>query len=254
MRTPEPIRNSEGNWLTHASGNYEVPKQRVCTLLRWVKGRSVEKNPRPAHLQAVGRAIGLLHRHAMSWKPPAGFTRRHWDWEGLYGHGSGFMVPGERVRSSIPAPYREGFDRTTLRVREVMEELGRGRGAYGLIHADIALGANVLFHSGRARPIDFDDCGFGYWVFDLAVPIAHYTSDYQDFSPMAKESLFKGYEEVQALPKRVEEHLDLFVAARYAQEMAWAQAGVLDESVNTEDSMAWLDRAGKDLKRHLDSI
>ena len=249
IEVPEPVRNVEGDWLTCTKGDYVVPRQRNCTLLRWVEGRMVKTGFRSAHFEAIGRMIGMLHRHAMSWKPPKGFVRRHWDWEGLYGDGSGFNVPGVDVRSSIPASYKDNFDCVTKRVQEVLEQLGKRRKVYGLIHADISVGANVLFHSGKSRPIDFDDCGYGYWIFDIAVPLAHYASDFHDTSPAIREALLNGYKEVQDLPVFIEDYLDLFIAARYAQEMAWAQAGVIANPANAGGSRDWLKRAGHDLKR-----
>ena len=51
-----------------------------------------------------------------------------------------------------------------------MQRLGQGPNVFGLIHADAHLD-NVLFDGQQARLIDFDDCGFGYRIYDVAVAL-----------------------------------------------------------------------------------
>lgn len=54
--------------------------------------------------------------------------------------------------------------------RAAMDMLGERSATFGLIHADLHLD-NVLFAGGEARPIDFDDCGLGHWLYDIAVTL-----------------------------------------------------------------------------------
>lgn len=248
---PEPLRNLEDQWVSTVKGDYDIPQQRNCTLLRWVHGRMINKGIRPKHFKAMGRVMGKMHKQAQDWKPPKGFTRRSWDWEGLYGDGAGFDPPAQKVRETIPKSHQNTFVKVTDKVQEAINDLGKGRKVYGLIHADIAIDANILFHKDEARPIDFDDSGFGYWIFDLAVPLAHYISDFKDTSPIMRNALLEGFQESHYLSEVQLEYLDLFIAARYAQEMVWAQAGALHNPCNTDEAMEWLNRAARDLKHHL---
>jgi Ser/Thr protein kinase RdoA (MazF antagonist) len=254
IEVPQPIRNLDGHWVTATEEDQTAMRPRNCTLLRWVNGRNITKGIVPKHFKAIGRTLAAMHKQAQSWKPPKGFTRRHWDWDGLYGDGAGFDPPAQKVRDSIPKQHQHDFVRITEKVRELIVDVGKGRRVYGLIHADIALDANVLFHEGRARPIDFDDSGFGYWAFDIAVPLAHYTSDFQDTSPKMRNALMDGYEEIQPFPESQREYIDLFIAARYAQEMIWAQAGTVHNPCSADEANVWLNRAAADLKRHLKTL
>ena len=63
-----------------------------------------------------------------------------------------------------------GFDRVAARMRRVMMQLGDSADKVGLIHADLHLD-NALFWRDNVRVIDFDDCGFGYWLYDIAVAL-----------------------------------------------------------------------------------
>jgi len=49
--------------------------------------------------------------------------------------------------------------------------LAEETGAFGLIHGDLHH-ENFLFHRGEARAIDFDDCGWGFHLYDLAVTLS----------------------------------------------------------------------------------
>ncbi|UCE11684.1 MAG: phosphotransferase [Candidatus Thorarchaeota archaeon] len=254
IEVPQPIRNLDGHWVTATEEENASLRPRNCTLLRWINGRNITKGITPIHFKAIGRTLAAMHKQAQTWKPPRRFTRRHWDWEGLYGDGAGFDPPAQKVRETIPKQHQPDFVRIIERIQDLIDEIGKGRKVYGLIHADIALDANVLFHKGRARPIDFDDSGYGYWAFDIAVPLAHYISDFKDTSPRMKKALLEGYEEIQAFPESQLEYIELFIAARYAQEMVWAQAGALHYPGSADQSNEWLNRAATDLKRHLKTL
>ena len=49
-------------------------------------------------------------------------------------------------------------------------KLAQTPGSFGLIHSDLHC-ENFLFHNGVVRAIDFDDCGWGFHLYDLAVTL-----------------------------------------------------------------------------------
>jgi len=78
-----------------------------------------------------------------------------------------------------------------------MSHLGEGADTVGLIHADMHLG-NALFWRGEVKVIDFDDCGFGYWLYDIAVSLweLRHRNDYGHF----RSALIDGYTRRRPLP------------------------------------------------------
>ena len=105
-----------------------------------------------------------------------------------------------------------------------MSELGQGPDVYGLIHADLGLDANVLFWKGEPRAIDFDDSGFGYWVYDLAVALEHCREDAA--FPQFRAALLDGYAEMRSLSEDQLKHVELFMAALDVYWSLWATGGV----------------------------
>ena len=251
---PKPVRNLEGGWLTVADGNYEVPQKRNCTLIGWTEGRLLNKNLRPKHFRSLGRVVGRMHEQSRSWKRPKGFVRPHWDWDGLFGDGFSYGVPAADAREAIPKAHQNAFNEVLNRVRETSEQMGKGKNVYGLIHADLGLGDNVVFHAGEARPFDFDDCGFGYWVFDFGVALAQYFIDTNDTSKTMREAMLAGYEEIADLEGIGIEYLDLFMAARIAQLMFFYQASALADPRHMEEAKREINDHAKYLKRVLKEL
>jgi len=246
LAVPEPVRTLDGA-LSVEIGIAGVPQRRRCSLLRWMKGQMLTRGLGPGHLSAVGRLMAGLHQHAAHWQRPAAFARPRYDWEGLFGDNSFVQAPASEVWSRLPRAYYEPFETVTNQLRQVMDEWGQGPDAFGLIHADLATGANVLFWSGEARAIDFDDCALGYWMFDVGVALADWRQE--AIYPQLRDALLDGYAEIRALPQEQLAHLDLFIAAWHAFEMYWATAGAIHFPGSRAAYEKWVERAAQDLVR-----
>jgi len=248
---PEPVPSTTGELLTEAAAP-GVPEPRCCSLFRWMRGRKVREQFRPDHFYALGQLMAHLHAHAARWSLPPGFTRRRWDWEGLFGDDAGFNLAAAEVWALLPEPYAGRFRAVADRTRQVMDELGQGPDAFGLIHADLLLGdeGNVLFAGGEARPIDFDDCGLGYWVYDLAASLAHWQR--AKSWPHVRDALLAGYARVRPFPAGQLAHLDLFMAARHVSEILWATDIAQVNPGFRAELPAWRDWADSHIQHFLD--
>jgi Ser/Thr protein kinase RdoA (MazF antagonist) len=103
-----------------------------------------------------------------------------------------------------------------------MDAWGTGPDVFGLIHADLGVDANVLFRHGEARAIDFDDSGFGYWIYDLAIALEHCWEDPR--LPEYRDALLNGYSKIRPLPENQLQHLQLFLMAFHVYWSLWAKA------------------------------
>ena len=238
LPVPQPIPTIEGA-LSVEVNIHGMPRARQCSLLRWVKGRMVKKLVRPWHMKAIGRLMARLHNHASSWRPSDGFVRRHYDRNGLWGDDTGTNYTAGEVWPRIPRRCFEAFREVTTRVERVMDDWRKGPNVYGLIHADLGTKANVLFHEGEARAIDFDDAGFGYWMYDLAMPLSDWEGE--DVWPAFRDALFEGYKEMRSIPEEQLEQLEMFQAAIRAMEIFWGTASVM----RRPDSTYWVERREK---------
>jgi Ser/Thr protein kinase RdoA (MazF antagonist) len=247
LPVPQPISTLEGELSVEVSVP-GVPGARQCSLLRWVKGRMVTKLVRPWHMKVIGRLIARLQDHASSWKPSTGFVRRHYDRNGFWGDDTGTGYTADEVWPRIPRRYFDAFREVTMRVEGVMEDWGKGPELYGLIHADLGTKANVMFHRGEARAIDFDDGGYGYWVYDLAVPMVDWEGEAEWTT--FRDAILEGYTEIRSIHEEQLEKLELFQAAFRAMEIFWGTACIM----HNPDSTYWKkrrDNAWNHIRRYL---
>jgi Ser/Thr protein kinase RdoA (MazF antagonist) len=222
LPVPEPITTLDGRWLPPV-GDSAVPGTRNCSLLRWVKGRSAANCFGLHHFRAQGRLMARLHNFSAQWRPPAGLRKRKFDWDGLFQNDVGSGMTNGDAWALLSRLNREAFSFVAERIREVMGEWGQGRDVFGLIHGDLGVDANLLFWRGEPRVIDFDDSGFGYWVFDLATALDVCRDD--PAYPRYRDVLLNGYAEFRSLPERQAEQIELFLAGSQIYWNLWATGG-----------------------------
>ncbi|HUL25087.1 MAG TPA: phosphotransferase [Streptosporangiaceae bacterium] len=247
LMVPVPFRTIDGKLTTVTTGP-EVPEPRVCSVLRWMDGRVHSAAPRPVHLRRLGGVMARLHNHAGQWRIPRGFVRIRWDWETFFGDTMVYGgISAADVWDLLPDDLRRKFAQVASDMRRVMTHMGEDAGNFGLIHADLHLD-NALFWRDEVRVIDFDDCGFGYWLYDIAVSLweLRYRDDYQDF----RSALIDGYTQHRPLPHGGLAHLDDFIAAREVAFGLWfTGAAQVNPVFRTE-----LDQMQADIGRSLDTL
>jgi len=222
LPVPEPLPRMDGRLLTQSTipGTTQIHN---CSLLRWVKGRLISSRARTHHYRAQGRVMAQMHNFASQWQIPAGKTKRHYDWDGLFMNDAEIGLPAGASWKLLPPAWVEPFEVVARQYRQLMDAWGQGSDVYGLIHADIGMDANVLFWHSEPHFIDFDSSGFGYWMYDLATALEHCRED-PDF-PRYREALLDGYAEYRSLPDEQLAQLDLFFAAFSVYWDLWAVGG-----------------------------
>jgi Ser/Thr protein kinase RdoA (MazF antagonist) len=247
LPVPRPVPTLAGELQTRIA-TPGVPKGRIVSLMRWVDGRQRTTGLRPRHFRAWGRMVARLHAFAAGWQPPERFQRYVWDWEGLLG-GRGFGCSVEELVASMPRHLQEPFQIVSGEGRAAMEGLGKGPDAYGMVHGDMCLG-NVLFKAGEVLPIDFEDCGFGYWLWDIGVALSDQPWTEEWFR--RRDAFLEGYTRVRTLSASQLRHLDLFVALDSATVVLWASQFLRDDPARRAEHEAWRDESGAGLLHYLE--
>jgi Ser/Thr protein kinase RdoA (MazF antagonist) len=112
-----------------------------------------------------------------------------------------------------------------------LSRFGQGPRRYGLIHADFRL-ANLLVHEGDVRVIDFDDCGFGWFLYDAATAVSFF-EDRADV-PELMEAWKEGYRRRRELSRSDEDELWTFIMMRRMTLFAWMGSHSETELARTE--------------------
>lgn len=172
------------------------PEGARCIAFGWVPGRPCGRRPSRRLIADLGRVLGVLHTHAMGFRPAPGFTRPVLDigrltWAGTW-HAE------QLARRPVDPAVRLVLERAGECVATVLDGLGRDPAGYGVVHADLCLD-NVLDYRGQARPIDFDDASWGHYAMDLAIAA-------EDVPEPLRPALLDGYRTVRPLPAGYAEH------------------------------------------------
>ena len=202
-----------------------VPEPRQVDMLTWMPGipiGTLEEGLNPAihdvHavFVGVGRLCARLHNQTEAWTLPAGFTRHAWDREGLVGPEP---LWGRFWEAAVlGTEERRLIDRARASVDEALTAYGRSPRRYGLIHADFNLD-NMLLDGDRVIPLDFDDCGFGWHLFDLATVWTIYHGS--EIAEEIRAGVVEGYLSARDLPDEELAHMPLFELARAFSYLGW---------------------------------
>lgn len=147
----------------------------------------------------------------------------------------------------MPKHLQEPFQTVSKEVRATMKSLGKGSDAYGMIHADM-YPDNILFKDGGVFPIDFEDCGFGYWLWDIGVALEQ--QPWTDTWHKKRDAFLEGYIQTHALPDSQLRYIHLFMAANYATGVLWASAFILDDPARKDEHENWRTESGAKLLQY----
>ena len=193
VSVPEPIPTIDGALLARLD---EAPESQYADLIGWVTGEALGASGQPlkrsraslaALFEAIGRQMARLHDAADRFAKPFDFVRPAWDAAGILGEnpfwGRFWDFPGlGRDDGAFLAQLRDRLQGELASIESRLD--------FGLIHADLVR-ENILVDGGRIAFIDFDDCGFGFRLFDLATTLLR-NRDEPDY-PTIRQSLLDGY-------------------------------------------------------------
>jgi Ser/Thr protein kinase RdoA (MazF antagonist) len=221
VATPVPIAGVNGEWI-QVVRLQNAPEPRNVVLFAWEDGCQpvIGMDLRPC-FRSLGAITARMHAHSRAWQRPEGFERFTWDFEAALGESPRWG----RWRDGLgmDAGRLNLFGRTADLIRERLARYGRSPDRFGLAHCDLRL-ANLLVHEGQVKVIDFDDCGFSWYMYDAATLMSFY-----EHLPGATDLIefwLEGYRTVRAVAKADEEEIPTFVMLRRLLLVAWVGSHV----------------------------
>ncbi len=217
LTTPRVIPAPDGRRVLalHEDGEREP---RHVVQFEWLPG--AEPRPDDAGLpewfELLGAITARLHQHAQNWSRPTGFRRFSWDYRAAFGDQARWGRWQDGM--AIGVQERAVLTRLDQALRARLQAFGSGADRYGLIHADLRL-ANLLVHGDTTQVIDFDDAGFGWFLYDFGSAVSFFEHDPR--VPELMDAWVRGYRTVRPLPARDEAELPTFVLMRRLLLVAW---------------------------------
>jgi Ser/Thr protein kinase RdoA (MazF antagonist) len=272
VSTPAVLSALDGSLV--AAGRHVDGERRHVVRFAWVDGVEPGGARLVDDFRVLGAIAARLHRHVRTWRPPAGFTRFRWDYEtsigprGQWGRWQDGMGVGPAELAVL--------GRLDGVLRERLAAFGDGPDRFGLVHADMRL-ANLLVDptakgacadspagsarapdghlpseepAGEVSVIDFDDCGLGWFMYDLGSSLSFIEHDPR--VPALVDAWVTGYREVAPLSAEEEAELPTFVLLRRLLLVAWIGSHLdtdLARSMGTEFTRTSCDLAEEYLSR-----
>ena len=168
LETPIAIAGLDGEFVQLVDvDTHDEP--RMVVLFEHIQGIQPEVEDLIDSFRQLGSMTAKMHQHAQHWTRPEYFERQHWDLKGAFGEHPNW------------GHWKLGFDpnvagleivqRAADQMTQRLTTYGLSNTRYGLIHSDFRL-ANLLVREGETKILDFDDCGFGWYVYDLASSVS----------------------------------------------------------------------------------
>jgi Ser/Thr protein kinase RdoA (MazF antagonist) len=218
-----PVRTRDGQ--EYAAVTIPATREkRFAGLARWTTGRVLAEVLRETadaaaaarRFEQLGALTASLHDQAAAWRPPANFTRHSLDADGFMGatpHWGPFWD-----HAGFSDAERHLVLDTRARLHAALARLAQGPDVYSLIHADMHPG-NVLVDGERLTVIDFDDAGWGWHAYDIAVALFYHQSN-PHFAAF-EDAYLAGYRSVRPLSDQTLAALPLFRLVRGLAQIGW---------------------------------
>ena len=215
----KPVKGKNGEAiqsiiLPHHDAEY------YCTLFTYLEGERLDEGNEEAlieQFERLGEITAYLHKHSIdhheAWMQKKRLT---WDVESILGK---YPKWGRWQDGKGITPEREKlFSEVSLTIQKRLEAFGKSKERFGLIHADLRL-ANLLISQNQISVIDFDDCGFGWYLFDLGASLSFI--EHYDYIPDLINAWLKGYRKVRKCSQAEEKEIPTFIMMRRLQLIAW---------------------------------
>jgi Ser/Thr protein kinase RdoA (MazF antagonist) len=195
----------------------DISEGRHFVLFGFIEGTAPnEKNDLTPGFKELGRIAAKCHDHALGWDRPTSFERLTWDADAVFGASATW---GDwRAAPGVDPGIQSVLERLERSLISRLETFGKAEDRYNLIHADMRL-ANLLVSSDGKRLIDFDDCGFGWFMYDFAAAISFIEDDPR--IPDLKSAWLEGYRSVRPLDPVQEAEIDTMIMLRRMALLAW---------------------------------
>ena len=206
----KPMRGRDGNYVQQLASHNAL-------LFEWVEGSEPKITDDLMGLaEQLGGLAAQLHEHALHWQRPSKFTRPRWDFQAALGSEMrwGDWRKGLGVRPHM-LPL---LSRTVNEIEKKLNAYGESEQRFNLIHGDLRL-ANLLKHKSHITVIDFDDCGFGWLMYDAATMISFHEHEAQ--APEMIQRWIEGYRKIRQLSQEDEQAIQCLIMLRRILLLAW---------------------------------
>ncbi|WP_120003052.1 phosphotransferase enzyme family protein [Nesterenkonia muleiensis] len=176
----EPPKTADGPWYVVA--------------FAFIEGEVLEDmtDPRP-YYRRIGEITAQFHDQSQRWSRPEDFDRFTWNIEDMLGEGSRW---GDWRNAELTPEQQSLMAAAEAKALQEVAPLTQSGQGLGLIHADLRP-SNIMSAGGELTVIDFDDCGFSWFLYDFASAFTFI--EHETYTPAIAKDWIAGYTSVRPL-------------------------------------------------------
>lgn len=231
-----PIKGVDGKNIQVVKGS--DGEDYFCVICEYLPGEAPDENNEAKMVKQfsyLGETTAYLHRQTEIWNGTAKLDRMEWNFDTIIGEHAAWGRWQDFPEMTEEA--EKLLDQVARIIKKRLQRYGKTENNYGLIHADLRL-ANLLLEDDQIKVIDFDDCGFGWHLHDLASALS-FIED-KPIVPKLVNAWLDGYRKVLPFTDTDFEEIDTFIMMRRMQLTAWL-ASHKESGPVAELSVGWMD-------------
>ena len=241
-----PIKGLNGEDIQVVKGN--DGRNYYCVICEYLPGDPPDENNEAQMVKQfsyLGETTAYLHRQTEIWNGTAKLDRMEWNYDTIIGDHAAWGR-WQDFPDMTPKAQRM-LEEVAVIIKKRLQRYGKTENNYGLIHADLRL-ANLLLEGDQIKVIDFDDCGFGWHLHDLASALSF--MEEKPIVPKLVNAWLDGYRKVLPFTDTDFEEIDTFIMLRRLQLTAWL-ASHKESGPVAELSVGWMDGTIELAERYL---
>ncbi|MCG6137314.1 MAG: phosphotransferase [Nostoc sp. LLA-1] len=208
---PEPTVNLTRELVTGVSVDNDT--ETLCTLMSWLEGKipPTVNALTDEQLVKVGSVMAQLHIYLQQFEPPESFKRHTFNEV----HFSGCLEVLYTALSNTELDKNDlnSFKINANHIITHFAQLERKQDNFGIIHGDFHSG-NYLVCDEEIYIIDFDRCGFGFYLYDLALAL-------MELEEPQQKIFLQGYETLKPLPANSTNIMQIFLCLAYLDNLGF---------------------------------
>lgn len=214
VETPALVPTTSGSYLTSFQDGDDT---RYVVGFEFMEGHEPDADAALVPgFRLLGEISARLHHHVEGWETPEGFARKTWDFDSAFGADP--LWGDWRAALGLDQAGEALLERALGKLKARLDAYGKGRDRFGLVHADLRL-ANLLVRDDGLGVIDFDDCGYSWFVYDFAAAISFH--ELNPIVPELERAWLEGYRSVRPLPEEDAAMIPDFIMYRRLLLTAW---------------------------------
>lgn len=167
------------------------------------------------YYRRIGEITAQFHDHAEQWQKPGGFDRFTWNLEDMIGPTSRW---GDWRAAALSPAQLEVMGAAEAKARDVIAPLRESTASRGLIHADLRP-SNIMISGNQLTVIDFDDCGFSWFLYDFASAFSFI--EHESYTHALAKDWVAGYTAVRPLGEEQIQQACALSMIRRLQMVGW---------------------------------